>query len=328
MATLTSAATLTVPSNRPSRYFDSVASPSHGCVASSPKVFRTSRRTESFYFLTSEKLSTTRICSAVSEKQTHLQSYEALWEDPHDDSGSEYDDQEDERREQGDDMDFESDWGEEKDDLNTPTGSSTLAKSEEDLIKEVVQLLGPEERAIFQENSFPNLGKISTAKWSPLHSFALSWEIKCMDKLLENGLDIDYVDKNGYTALHMAVIGKKEAVIIHLLRKGANPNARDPDGATPLHYAIQVGSLHMVKLLIKYNVDVNAADDDGWTPLHIAIQSRNRDIAKLLLVNNADKTRKNTGGKTALDLSLCFGKDFKSYDLAKLLKTVLADRKF
>lgn len=25
-------------------------------------------------------------------------------------------------------------------------------------------------------------------------------------------------------------------------------------------------------------------------------------------------------GKTALDLSLCFGKDFKSYDLAKLVK--------
>jgi len=30
-------------------------------------------------------------------------------------------------------------------------------------------------------------------------------------------------------------------------------------------------------------------------------------------------------GKTALDLSLCYGKDFKSYELAKLLKTVPAD---
>ena len=33
-------------------------------------------------------------------------------------------------------------------------------------------------------------------------------------------------------------------------------------------------------------------------------------------------------GKTALDLSLCYGKDFKSYDLARLLKVVPADRDF
>ncbi|KAG5584120.1 hypothetical protein H5410_044554 [Solanum commersonii] len=31
-------------------------------------------------------------------------------------------------------------------------------------------------------------------------------------------------------------------------------------------------------------------------------------------------------GKTHLDISLCYGKDFKSYDLAKLLKLVPANR--
>lgn len=31
-------------------------------------------------------------------------------------------------------------------------------------------------------------------------------------------------------------------------------------------------------------------------------------------------------GKTPLDLALCYGKDFKSYDLAKLLKLVPANR--
>ncbi|BAF19159.2 Os06g0237000, partial [Oryza sativa Japonica Group] len=32
-------------------------------------------------------------------------------------------------------------------------------------------------------------------------------------------------------------------------------------------------------------------------------------------------------GRTALDISLCFGRDFKSYDLAKLVKLVPANRK-
>ncbi|XVF16482.1 hypothetical protein REPUB_Repub10bG0034900 [Reevesia pubescens] len=155
------------------------------------------------------------------------------------------------------------------------------------------------------------------AKWKPLQTLALSLQIPFMDKLLEDGLDIDEVDK--------VIIGKKEAVISHLLRKGASPHVKDKDGATPLHYAVHVGAMQTVKLLLNYNVDVNVADRDGWTPLHIAVQSRNRDIAKVLLINGADKTRKNKDGKTALDLSLCYGKDFKSYDLAKLLKILPAD---
>ncbi|XP_054783257.1 ankyrin repeat domain-containing protein EMB506, chloroplastic isoform X2 [Prosopis cineraria] len=196
------------------------------------------------------------------------------------------------------------------------------------LKKEVEQLLEPEERAVLQQNVTPNLRKISTEKWSPLHTLALSTQIRCMDQLLESGVDIDLKNKEGLTALHTAIIGKKEAVISHLLRKGASPHVKDKDGATPLHYAVQVGAKQTVKLLIKYKVDVNVADHEGWTPLHVAIQSRNRDIAKILLVNGADKTRRNKDGKTALDLSLCYGKNFKSYDLGKLLKVVPADSDF
>ncbi|CAL5345806.1 unnamed protein product [Camellia sinensis] len=249
---------------------------------------------------------------------------QALWEDPDDGSGSEYDDDN-----EGNNLDFEED----EESVSSATAScsadkpsTTTDKSAEDLLKEVEQLLGPEERDILQHNATPNLGKISTAKWNPFHSLGLAGQIHYMDMLLGNGLPIDLADKDGMTALHTAIIGKKEAVISHLLRKGANPNIGDRDGASPLHYAVQVGGMQTVKLLIKYNVDVNASDNEGWTPLHIAIQTRNRDIAKVLLVNGADKTRRNKDGKTPLDLALCYGKDFKSYDLAKLLKLVPANR--
>ncbi|OWM70675.1 hypothetical protein CDL15_Pgr014348 [Punica granatum] len=77
----------------------------------------------------------------------------------------------------------------------------------------------------------------------------------------------------------------------HLLRKGANIRVKDQDGATPLHYAFQVSARQTVKLLTKCKVDVNVADNEGKTPL---------------------------------DLCLSYGKDFKSYDLAKMLKLTLA----
>lgn len=32
-------------------------------------------------------------------------------------------------------------------------------------------------------------------KWSPLHTLVLSMQMSCVDKLLENGVDIDLPDK-------------------------------------------------------------------------------------------------------------------------------------
>ncbi|KAF7825856.1 ankyrin repeat domain-containing protein EMB506, chloroplastic-like [Senna tora] len=256
---------------------------------------------------------------------SNLKTQQGIWEEPDDGSGSEYDEEEEQQMED-ENFGLESDWEEEETTASAVNGATSGYQYRENIKKEIEQLLEPEERAVLQQNVTPNFEKISTAKWSPLHTLALSTQISCMDKLLENGVDIDFMNKEGLTALHQAIIGKKEAVISHLLRKGASPHVKDKDGATPLHYAVQVGAKQTVKLLIKYKVDVNVADNEGWTPLHIAIQSRNRDIAKILLVNGADKTRKNKDGKTALDLSICYGKDFKSYELAKLLKVVPVDR--
>ncbi|KAK9272206.1 hypothetical protein L1049_002577 [Liquidambar formosana] len=320
---MASLAAATFPSNQFPSLFSVVTSttayaPTSICCTNLLKVF-SYRTKRSYSFHVAEKLLKARTCVVNSNRVSSLQTHQGTWEDPDDGSGSEYDD-EDEEMEEGD-LDFESDWEEERN-----TSPVATNKYEEDLVKEVEQLLEPEERVILQQNAVPDLSKISTAKWSPLQTLALSGQIHFMDKLLENGLNIDMVDQDGLTALHKAVIGKKEAVISHLLRRGASPHVRDQDGATPLHYAVQVGAMQTVKLLIKYKVDVNAADNEGWTPLHIAMQSRSRDIAKVLLVNGADMTRRNKDGKTPLDLSLCYGKDFKSYELAKLLKLVPANR--
>ncbi|XP_062152774.1 ankyrin repeat domain-containing protein EMB506, chloroplastic [Alnus glutinosa] len=299
------------------------AAPCSSCRANLLKVC--SPRRGRLYFFVAENDSRLRTFVVASNRVSTLQTQPGTWEDPDDGSGSDYEEEDEEVEENN--LDYESDWEEERNASATVSvDKPTTNEYEEDLVKEVEQLLGPEERVILQQNVTPNLGKISSAKWNPLHTLALSGQISFMDKLLENGLDIDILDQDGLTALHQAIIGKKEAVISHLLRKGASPHVKDRDGATPLHYAVQVGAMQTVKLLIKYKVDVNAADNEGWTPLHIAIQSRNRYIAKILLVNGADANRRNKDGRTPLDLSLCYGKDFKSYDLATLLKVVPSNR--
>ncbi|XP_068638058.1 ankyrin repeat domain-containing protein EMB506, chloroplastic-like isoform X2 [Aristolochia californica] len=257
-----------------------------------------------------------RLC--VAPKSIGAGTQRGQWEEP--DYGSESDSEEEEEEDVRDDWTSQTD-NEEEQSLTVFPAKNGKAIDEEykALVKEVELLLTPEEQALLKQNDTPVLSKIST-------TLALSAQMHSMDKLIEHGVDIDSVDKDGFTALHWAVMGKQEAVISHLLRKGANLHVSDKDGATPLHYAVQVGAMQTVKLLIKYKVDVNVADHEGWTPLHVAIQSRCRDIAKVLLINGADKTRRNKDGKTPLDLSLSYGKDFKSYELAKLVKLVPANR--
>uniref|UniRef100_A0A2P2JYB5 Uncharacterized protein MANES_S066100 n=1 Tax=Rhizophora mucronata TaxID=61149 RepID=A0A2P2JYB5_RHIMU len=106
-------------------------------------------------------------CVVESRKELYSEADQGAWEDP--DDGSDYDFDEDNEVKEND-MDFESDWEPESDVVATASTveTSTTNCIEEELVREVEQLLGPEERAILQQNAAPNLDKISTVcfNWS------------------------------------------------------------------------------------------------------------------------------------------------------------------
>ncbi|KAF9600424.1 hypothetical protein IFM89_009339 [Coptis chinensis] len=181
------------------------------------------------------------------------------------------------------------------------------------------KLLSKEEKALLNKR-IPDLENASSGKWLPLHTLAASGEFYLVDALLKHAIDINAADKDGLTALHKAILCRKQAVTNYLLRESANPFIRDREGATLMHYAVQAAAIPTIKILLLYNVDINLADDDGWTPLHLAILTRRTDVVKLLLIKGADKTLKNQDGLTSLDLCLYSGRATRTYELIKLLK--------
>lgn len=90
---------------------------------------------------------------------------------------------------------------------------------------------------------------------------AVGWEnAEIIKIILENGADVNYVNKDGNTMLHHAVhwSNNKEIVQI-LLEHGAEVNAKNNDGLTPLHYAqYNLNHKEMIVLLRKYG----AFDED------------------------------------------------------------------
>ncbi|KAL0747239.1 hypothetical protein Bca101_029241 [Brassica carinata] len=177
------------------------------------------------------------------------------------------------------------------------------------------KLLSKEEK--FMLNSrMPHLAVATSKKWLPLHTLAASGEFYLVDSLLKHNLDINATDVGGLTALHRAIIGKKQAITNYLLRESANPFVLDDEGATLMHYAVQTASAPTIKLLLLYNADINAQDRDGWTPLHVAVQARRSDIVKLLLIKGADIQ----DGLTPLGLCLYLGRETRTYEVLKMLK--------
>ncbi|XP_022977547.1 ankyrin repeat domain-containing protein, chloroplastic [Cucurbita maxima] len=181
------------------------------------------------------------------------------------------------------------------------------------------KLFSKEEKAMLNKR-VPDLASAHSDMWLPLHTLVGSGEFYLVDELLKNNVDINAVDKVGFTALHRAIIAKKQAITNYLLRESANPFVRDKDGATLMHYAVQTASSMAIKVLLLYNVDINLQDKDGWTALHLAVQARRTDVVRLLLIKGADKTLKNVEGLTPLDICLYSGQDTKTYELIKLLK--------
>jgi serine/threonine protein kinase len=115
-----------------------------------------------------------------------------------------------------------------------------------------------------------------------------------VELLIANGADINAKNKNGSTALLLAVKNQNYEIVELLIAKGADINARDNDNKRPL---MEVDNLAIAKLLVSKGADINTRDNYGNTPL---MTVDNSEILKLLINHGADVNFKNKEGRTPL----------------------------
>ncbi len=88
-----------------------------------------------------------------------------------------------------------------------------------------------------------------------------------------------------------------------LIEDGVDINSQDENGYTPLHRAAQSGSIEVAQLLIASGADVNTKGLLGRAPLHEAARSGLKDVIELLLVHGAKVNEKTTQNVYEGDLS-------------------------
>uniref|UniRef100_A0ABD2VYI8 Uncharacterized protein n=1 Tax=Trichogramma kaykai TaxID=54128 RepID=A0ABD2VYI8_9HYME len=125
----------------------------------------------------------------------------------------------------------------------------------------------------------------------------------------ENSLkvQIDFQDKSGNTALHVAVDNKHRNLMKLLLRRGADPNVANDKGQTFLHALCSEDiDSDILELLFKISDEkkrpllINAQDERGNTPLHLALEEGLKVTAELLLKRGASLNLENNDGSKAL----------------------------
>ncbi len=83
-------------------------------------------------------------------------------------------------------------------------------------------------------------------------------------------------------------------------------NQQNRDGQTALHIAVHYQIYEIVKLLIEAGSDIDKENSDGQTALHIAACCHNYKIVNLLIEAGANLNRKSHYGQTALSLAKLF----------------------
>ncbi|KJZ70211.1 hypothetical protein HIM_10397 [Hirsutella minnesotensis 3608] len=135
----------------------------------------------------------------------------------------------------------------------------------------------------------------------PLHFAARNSQVEVARYLAKKGSDIDAQDRDGMTALHMALLSfNPEDMLRMLLAQGADPNrlAKSPSGqtwipdcydyfihpeGTPLHFAIRAQNMSAVTILLAGRADPNKRSTSGVTPFELCVQMRSSQLLEIVL---------------------------------------------
>ncbi|XP_020840023.1 2-5A-dependent ribonuclease [Phascolarctos cinereus] len=111
----------------------------------------------------------------------------------------------------------------------------------------------------------PTFSSSPKVKYCPLIQAVKKGDIGLVQKLLEEGEDVNVQVEGGWTPLHNAVKEGHKDIVQLLLEKGADAHIKKDNGATPFIVAGIVGNVELLKLFLSKGANINEYDNHGFT---------------------------------------------------------------
>ncbi|KAI3415806.1 hypothetical protein GPALN_005385 [Globodera pallida] len=135
--------------------------------------------------------------------------------------------------------------------------------------------------------------------FTPLLVSVMAGNLEVLESLIEQGAQLDLLDRDGHSAVHWAVVCGQLDVLIALQRHGAPIALADVHGAHPLHYATVRSALEeevppyraeaVLHVLLRHGAQLECADVDGRTPLLWAASDGNLPAFRSLVQTGANR---------------------------------------
>lgn len=120
--------------------------------------------------------------------------------------------------------------------------------------------------------------------------FAHLYKIETAKYLVRNGIDLNAVSIVGHTPLTTCAISKNTKFCLWLLEQSnlKNINSMTKKGSTALYFASATGNLSLVKFLHKRGANLNLGKDN-LKPLNGAMRGKHSEVYKYLLSQGAER---------------------------------------
>lgn len=130
---------------------------------------------------------------------------------------------------------------------------------------------------------------------------------RLFDWCMEQGANVDFVNRSGRNALMFAVMKGTEYMVNRLLQNRTvltRINHVDAEGNNVLHWAVSVYKPDTIQQMVELGADIDQRNRKGQTPLHIAIIYRNAEVAKYLIDKNANTIVPDHSGNMPIYIAL------------------------
>ena len=123
------------------------------------------------------------------------------------------------------------------------------------------------------DRSPESIHQTSANEVAPLHIAAAFGHFNAVKLLVDNGAEVNAVDKYFHTPLHRAVESNEVEIVEYLLEKNARFSMPNTSGLTALGCGVVLGNLDVIKRLLMAGDNPNFMDRCGQTYLHFCCKA-------------------------------------------------------